>query len=148
MLAGEEVSWGQRLFQIKTPTVLQAVNQQNELNIHNTRALMPLVYWGYLLISVYGAAGPLIRRWLFKLSQVSWWQELVSTFTAPGYLTSWFWPMALYAYYRTFVGPLEFKIWEELAELTLAVGLLAWVYYNIYARFGRAKGQTLRHERR
>jgi hypothetical protein len=33
--AGEEISWGQRIFQVATPGGLAAVNTQDELNVHN-----------------------------------------------------------------------------------------------------------------
>lgn len=33
--AGEEISWGQRIFHIKTPEYFQEHNSQDELNIHN-----------------------------------------------------------------------------------------------------------------
>ena len=33
--AGEEISWGQRIFSLKTPEMLSKMNYQNELNIHN-----------------------------------------------------------------------------------------------------------------
>lgn len=33
--AGEEISWGQRIFDIPTPESIAAINDQNELNIHN-----------------------------------------------------------------------------------------------------------------
>ena len=33
--AGEEISWGQRLFGFETPEFLRTVNTQNEFNIHN-----------------------------------------------------------------------------------------------------------------
>ena len=32
---GEEISWGQRIFGFPTPEVLQTVNMQRELNVHN-----------------------------------------------------------------------------------------------------------------
>lgn len=35
--AGEEISWGQRLFNIQTPEELKEINIQNELNIHNLK---------------------------------------------------------------------------------------------------------------
>ena len=34
-VAGEEISWGQRLFGFETPDALRAINTQNEFNIHN-----------------------------------------------------------------------------------------------------------------
>ncbi len=33
--SGEEISWGQRIFKIDTPSILVQVNQQDELNLHN-----------------------------------------------------------------------------------------------------------------
>jgi hypothetical protein len=33
--AGEEISWGQRIFGLKTPEPLAQVNKQDELNLHN-----------------------------------------------------------------------------------------------------------------
>jgi hypothetical protein len=32
---GEEISWGQRIFDLQTPDSLKAVNKQGEINIHN-----------------------------------------------------------------------------------------------------------------
>jgi len=32
---GEEISWGQRIFNIDTPEVIAAINGQNEINVHN-----------------------------------------------------------------------------------------------------------------
>lgn len=35
LAAGEEISWGQRIFDIKTPQYLLEINDQDELNFHN-----------------------------------------------------------------------------------------------------------------
>ena len=35
IIAGEEISWGQRIFDIATPDNLSSVNDQDELNFHN-----------------------------------------------------------------------------------------------------------------
>lgn len=37
--AGEELSWGQRIFDFETPVWLERVNDQGELNLHNTHWL-------------------------------------------------------------------------------------------------------------
>jgi hypothetical protein len=37
--AGEEISWGQRIFGFKTPQELAQVNKQDELNLHNLSVL-------------------------------------------------------------------------------------------------------------
>ncbi len=35
--AGEEISWGQRIFNFQTPDELKEINRQNEFNIHNLK---------------------------------------------------------------------------------------------------------------
>jgi hypothetical protein len=35
LAAGEEISWGQRLFNFETPVALEEINDQNEFNFHN-----------------------------------------------------------------------------------------------------------------
>jgi len=35
LVAGEEISWGQRIFNIETPETLKEINDQGELNFHN-----------------------------------------------------------------------------------------------------------------
>lgn len=37
--AGEEISWGQRIFGIETPELLQKDNAQDEINIHNLKVI-------------------------------------------------------------------------------------------------------------
>ncbi|MEA2064988.1 MAG: hypothetical protein U9O66_01670 [Patescibacteria group bacterium] len=37
ILFGEEISWGQRLFNIYTPEFISNINYQNEINIHNLK---------------------------------------------------------------------------------------------------------------
>jgi hypothetical protein len=40
--AGEEISWGQRIFNIETPELLQKDNVQDEINIHNLEVVEEL----------------------------------------------------------------------------------------------------------
>ncbi|MFA8433825.1 MAG: hypothetical protein ACEPOZ_04850 [Marinifilaceae bacterium] len=57
-MAGEEISWGQRWFQIETPTLLLEINHQKELNLHNINKqyFIWLVEAGTLIFTVAGAA--------------------------------------------------------------------------------------------
>ena len=53
--AGEEISWGQRIFGFHTPDYLMDINRQREFNVHNIRALRPFVkidYYGALILCV------------------------------------------------------------------------------------------------
>ena len=60
----EEISWGQRLFGWSTPVVLQQINDQGELNVHNldNSLIVTLYRWGiaaFALVTV-AAAAPLV----------------------------------------------------------------------------------------
>lgn len=48
--AGEEVSWGQRLFGLETPEALRAVNTQDETTLHNVEGVGRLVEVGFALL--------------------------------------------------------------------------------------------------
>lgn len=75
--AGEEISWGQRVFNIQTPEVLHEINAQDEITVHNIRlgaweipfeTLFDL-FWSFLafltpLTALYKPAGDLARRFL------------------------------------------------------------------------------------
>lgn len=39
---GEEISWGQRIFGVRTPEALRAVNVQGEINLHNLVVFNPI----------------------------------------------------------------------------------------------------------
>lgn len=68
--AGEEISWGQRLFDWQTPEVLQTLNVQQETNLHNLAGLhgklehlfnaFCLLYM--LLLPLLANAWPALRR--------------------------------------------------------------------------------------
>jgi tetratricopeptide (TPR) repeat protein len=61
VVAMEEISWGQRLVGAQTPEFLSSVNFQNEIGLHNIRAISP-DYLTYLVVSlgfvVYGFVIP------------------------------------------------------------------------------------------
>jgi hypothetical protein len=62
-VAGEEISWGQRLFAIPTPPALAAINEQHELNIHNIRGIQEHIKMvGLPLIFVYCLVLPALYR--------------------------------------------------------------------------------------
>jgi hypothetical protein len=58
---GEELSWGQRLFNVTTPETVAAANRQHELNVHNLFEVesTDLVL---LAVAICGAMLPLLRR--------------------------------------------------------------------------------------
>jgi hypothetical protein len=64
--AGEEISWGQRIFGFGTPHEIKAVNEQHEFNLHNLKLqhVSPLGLVS-LFMKVFGIAAPLLawNRW-------------------------------------------------------------------------------------
>lgn len=59
-VAGEEISWGQRLFGFPTPAQLQEINYQGEANLHNIVALDNLVKFTHIGAGLYGTMLPLL----------------------------------------------------------------------------------------
>lgn len=59
--AGEEISWGQRLFGFATPESVREVNEQAEFNLHNLhlKGISPLGIVSFLL-KIFGIALPLL----------------------------------------------------------------------------------------
>lgn len=84
--AGEEVSWGQHLFDWETPESYKAINRQQEMNLHNTtswlnekpRALVEL----WIMIAGFGL--PL-------------WRLATSARLDPARLGYWLWPTVVAA---------------------------------------------------
>lgn len=77
-VAGEEISWGQRLFAFQPPEVFLAHNFQQELNVHNVlmdeRALGFKVESKHIVATVafvFGVVGPLLQRGLAR-RDVTW----------------------------------------------------------------------------
>jgi len=63
LAAGEEVSWGQRLFGLDTPEGLEAPNNQEELNVHDVVEVQGKLNLAVALASMYGlTAAWLVRR--------------------------------------------------------------------------------------
>ncbi len=59
-VAGEEISWGQRLFGFATPAELEGINYQGEANLHNIVALDTLVKFTHIGAGLYGTVLPIL----------------------------------------------------------------------------------------
>lgn len=65
-LAMEEISWGQKLFNIETPQALDAVNVQGEINIHNLESVQRYRHWYLGGVAIMGLAATFIRLDVFQ----------------------------------------------------------------------------------
>jgi hypothetical protein len=60
VLVGEEISWGQRIFDWELPDFLSGVNRQGETNLHNIGIVERAVGVGQLVAGAYGATAALL----------------------------------------------------------------------------------------
>lgn len=58
-VAGEEVSWGQRVFGWGTPERLEHLNYQDETTIHNVGELHAFFVYGVAIVGLYGVVAPI-----------------------------------------------------------------------------------------
>lgn len=64
-IAGEEISWGQRIFNLETPPIIDNINRQNELTIHNIKYFQSKIDYIYMFIGLLGAFSGLIAKKFF-----------------------------------------------------------------------------------
>ena len=123
-VAGEEISWGQRLLGIATPEALSEVNIQHEITLHNTYLLTPVFSFAQLLVGFLPALAAL-TPWQ-RLLPPRWdaWRRVL----VPGpALASYFLLMGAWRLYRyAFLAP-GTPAWvgelSEIPELVLYLGL-------------------------
>jgi hypothetical protein len=60
-VAGEEISWGQRILGLHTPEDLAAVNSQREISVHNIYSLHAAFIHAVMLGGAYGTIAPLVK---------------------------------------------------------------------------------------
>jgi hypothetical protein len=125
-ITGEEVSWGQRVFDWDTPATLERINHQGETTVHNIGAVMDFTNSTMLLMGAVGAAAPwLAYRWRDRLPR-----DTVRLLVPPLFLTTAF--LILFAYkglrFTLFQHPqsatVSFGEWPELC-LAYALGTFA-----------------------
>lgn len=131
-VAGEEVSWGQRLFGIETPPALAAINIQGETNLHNTFLLTPLFSLAQLVLGTLITVAALIP-WSGLLSprHDALRQALVpGPSLAPYFAMSAAW--RLYRYVGVTPGtPAWVGELSEVPELILYLGLMLFVVHQV-----------------
>jgi hypothetical protein len=126
-VAGEEISWGQRIFGWGTPGELHEINAQDETTVHNISAIEVGFRLSYLTFGLYGS----VVAWIVRRRVENWRRETVNLFVPPLFLggaffvlfvhrLAYFLGMRGYAYYRA----------GEWAEFCLAFALAVFVYLS------------------
>lgn len=137
-LAGEEISWGQRVFAFGTPEQLAAMNMQAETNVHNVEVGGLKLQSAFKLISFLLALGGLTLAWLTRgprprLTGPFWQAVAVPTYTMVGSA------MMVVYWVAVVVAPvspiMRFQEWAE-ASLYLAMGAMVYAISNRVAVLG------------
>jgi hypothetical protein len=63
LIAGEEISWGQRILGWATPNDLAQLNVQGETNVHNIGNVLAFLNLGMFVITVVAGVMPFIWKW-------------------------------------------------------------------------------------
>ncbi len=130
-VAGEEISWGQRLVGFQTPAWVMERNQQEELNLHNLPEVRRFTdYWldrAILFLIALSLFGWVLRkRWAARWRVALWIPHPV---LLPAWVCAVSYEWLRYAYvwrYHAQVSPVVNRL-HEARELFLAMGLAAFL---------------------
>ncbi|HEY7693777.1 MAG TPA: hypothetical protein VH816_15685 [Gaiellaceae bacterium] len=135
-IAGEEISWGQRIFGWGAPAALE--NKQHETTIHNTAHVLKLFNWAMLLVGLCGFVAP----WLLRSRRVDAWMKAL---VPPLFLTTWFFFLFGYKFARLTAftqTQLTSRRYGEWAELCLAVALAIFTFLVLRRRTPGGRGES------
>jgi len=122
-VCGEEVSWGQRIFNFATPAAIGAVNLQGELTIHNIDGLHQHHHlYGLMVCSVICFVIPISERLLPAL------RSFYRRINMPVF-PLWTWPLPALGF-AFMIGPRlfgpNFFEFDEMGELFLAISFFGF----------------------
>lgn len=132
LIAMEEISWGQRLFGIKTPEWFQSHNIQNELSIHNLEPIQKTIHFFYSMTGFFFSFGWIPFRYNFlnkKLPPVT--ITILRVIKPQWYLVTYFLPLFFFYTYLILTGsPGNYFTFndQEIPELLLSLGMLLYSY--------------------
>lgn len=118
-VSGDEISWGQRLFGLKTPTAIVQYNAQQELSWHNLVQVGNLPTYAYIGIGLYGSFS-----WILQSSLK---QGLIVLLIIPRQLFFYFFIPLLFQI-RFIIGNHHLGVWAEPTELILYIGTALYLY--------------------
>ena len=137
-VAGEEISWGQRIFGLRTPEALEAINTQQEISVHNIQGMHLRFIYAVMLAGIYGTFVPLLALALPAGRRAS---RLGRLLIPPLFLIPAFFMPFGYRFTRLALQPEQyvepgyrvFVITEfnEVTELCLYFGLLVFGWLNL-----------------
>ena len=133
--AGEEISWGQRLFKIRPPDFFLENSIQYEFNLHNLKQIHDLNNRIFILIGLFGSMFWLLLLCLKPLGLDKLQKICVPYLTPQWFLAGYFLPAAIYFYYIEYLFP-QFRVLsirfkeQEPVEFVLSLGFLLFAILN------------------
>lgn len=120
LIAGDEISWGQRLLGIETPESIRVANRQEEITFHNLHIIEWAVSFVYIGLSFFGAFAH------FLASQIKVFNPL-KRYLPSKYLFGYFVLPLIFFTAQRLVENGIWHPWSEVSELYLYTGLVLWV---------------------
>ncbi len=123
-IGGEEISWGQRIFGIETPSNLGSINVQQELNLHNINGIHQNVRLiGVLIVTIICYFVPL-SNWQFPKFKALYQKWSVPVF--PLWLIGLVTTSLLFMVVPRYVFHVKIFNIDEIAEVELACAFLLY----------------------
>ncbi len=126
----EEISWGQRIFDVEVVGYFKDHNVQNEITVHNLDSVQPHVYKLCILIGLYGTFA-----WLF-IYRLKLRDDHILNFMIPEWFISSYFFSELFVnvYYNHIRSIFDIPLFtddQELAELLLSLGFIIFTITNL-----------------
>lgn len=135
-VAGEEIAWGQQIFNWKTPDALAAVNVQQETTLHNISTAHTVFVYAAMLGGLYGTVMPFFGSLRSNKQLPSGLRNLL---IPPLCLVPAFFMPFAYRFSRLFLGVdhllprflFHVTKFSEVTELCLYFGLMVFAWLNL-----------------
>lgn len=122
LIAGDEISWGQRLLGLEVTESVKQLNRQGELSIHNLYIFEWAMLYVFFLISLVGSTG-----WLLRFNSSTRIQRLAIVFPERLLLGYFSLPLIFYFVQIYKIPHGLWHAWSEPIELFLYLGIVLWI---------------------
>ncbi len=130
VIVGEEIAWGQRILGLETPEILERINNQDEITVHNIGRVLTIFNLVLFVASVYAILAEWIqRRW----NIAGRFRDGDRLYVPPFFLAGLFAVMVAYRFTRSILLTQEsyaLTSLSEWAELCFAFALFLTVFLS------------------